>query len=194
MSSTRLLPNLDDAGTSGGRVGSSGSIKRPSSQDRLPAVPGSSGSSRDVLGVPSASSASAALSRTDTGATSRSGEDGDAAEGQSSGNFNTKQESTGSLVEEVDDSKYSADLKKRVDVARKGGRLDLAGLALERVPALALELGNLARVVWLQENLLKEFEPSVIATWRSLAQVTPTPSTIHPHAQTLNPTPYFPTP
>ena len=175
MSSTRLLPNLDDAGTSGGRVGSAGSIKRPSSQDdRLPAVPGSSGSSRDVLGIPSASGASAALSRTDTGATAWSGGDGDAVEGPGGGNLNMKQNSTGSFVEEVNDSKYIADLKKRVDVARKGGRLDLAGLALERVPALALELGNLARVVWLQENLLKEFEPSVIATWHSLAQVIPT--------------------
>jgi len=173
MSSSRLLPNLDDAGTSGGRVGSAGSMKRASSQDlTLPAVPGSSGSSRDVLGIPSASGA---LSRTDTGATARSGGDRDAVEGQGGGNPNMQQDSTGSLGEE---GSNIADLKKRVDVARKGGRLDLAGLALERVPTLALELGNLARVVWLQENLLKEFEPSVIATWRSLAQVTPAPRTI----------------
>ena len=92
-------------------------------------------------------------------------------------------------MEEGKDSSNIADLKKRVDVARKGGRLDLAGLALERVPALALELGNLARVVWLQENLLKEFEPSVIATWRSLAQVIPTPETTHPTPHTLIPKP-----
>ncbi|KAJ1490969.1 hypothetical protein T484DRAFT_1775972 [Baffinella frigidus] len=76
-----------------------------------------------------------------------------------------------SFVEVVQDSSHIVELKKRVEVARKGGRLDLAGLALDHVPALALELGNMARVVWLQENLLKEFDPSVIAIWRSLAQL-----------------------
>ncbi len=59
---------------------------------------------------------------------------------------------------------------KRIDLARKGGKLDLTDMSISALPRAAIDLGDMLRIVWLSENQLTEL-PEDISLWKQLTQM-----------------------
>lgn len=59
---------------------------------------------------------------------------------------------------------------KRIEIAKKSGKLDLASMGLTRVPLQAIDVGENARVVWLTDNQITEL-PRTIGHWAFVTQM-----------------------
>ena len=74
------------------------------------------------------------------------------------------------LPDIIGEEGVSSNVLKRIEVARKSGKLDLAGMSLAHIPNAAMDLGESARVVWLQDNELTAI-PKSIQQWAVVTQL-----------------------
>lgn len=91
--------------------------------------------------------------------------------GKNFGQFAKAFARAGSFVKLSSEEAQIGEIKKRVDVARKAGKLDLSGLGIKALPQIAIDLGQAARVVWMHDNQLETLSAAHLTAWKSLAQL-----------------------
>jgi Leucine-rich repeat (LRR) protein len=155
------------------------------SRERLPSVAGSTGSGRDLpreqIGSHAGPPGGRAGSSVDSALRRRSSvsfvavDEVDNEEqdpnGKNFGQFAKAFARAGSFVKLSSEEAQIGEIKKRVDVARKAGKLDLSGLGIKALPQIAIDLGQAARVVWMHDNQLETLSAAHLTAWKSLAQL-----------------------